>query len=117
QQLAGGMQRALDYSTQYASERNQFGRPLAKFQAIQQQLAAMATQVAAASAAADAAARSWGSDKSPFDVSVAKARTGEAAGQVAAIAHQVHGAMGFTREHSLQFTTRRLWSWRDEFGD
>lgn len=116
QQLAGAMQRALDLSTRYAGERVQFGRPLAKFQAIQQQLAVMAGQVAAANAGADTAAQSWGTDKREFAVAVAKSRAGEAAGEVAAIAHQVHGAMGFTREHSLHYTTRRLWSWRDEFG-
>jgi acyl-CoA dehydrogenase len=50
-------------------------------------------------------------------VAVAKARVGEAAGKGAEIAHQVHGAMGFTREHNLHYCTRRLWSWRDEFGN
>jgi acyl-CoA dehydrogenase len=49
-------------------------------------------------------------------VAAAKIRAGEAAGKVAEIAHQVHGAIGFTFEHSLQRLTRRLWSWRDEFG-
>ena len=44
-------------------------------------------------------------------------RGGEAAGTGAAIAHQVHGAMGFTYEHSLHHATRRLWSWREEFGN
>jgi alkylation response protein AidB-like acyl-CoA dehydrogenase len=48
---------------------------------------------------------------------VAKSRIGEAAGKGAEIAHQVHGAMGFTREHNLHYSTRRLWSWRDEFGN
>ena len=49
-------------------------------------------------------------------VAVAKIRVGEAAGAGAAIAHQVHGAMGFTHEHRLHQFTRRLWSWRDEYG-
>ncbi len=49
-------------------------------------------------------------------MAVAKARVGEAAGKVAEVCHQVHGAMGFTQEHPLHFATRRLWSWRDEFG-
>ena len=44
-------------------------------------------------------------------------RVGEAAGTGAAIAHQVHGAMGFTYEHSLHHATRRLWAWREEFGN
>ena len=50
-------------------------------------------------------------------MAVAKARAGEAAGRAAEIAHQVHGAMGFTHEHALHQSTRRLWSWRDEFGN
>jgi alkylation response protein AidB-like acyl-CoA dehydrogenase len=49
-------------------------------------------------------------------LAAAKIRAGEAAGAVAEIAHQVHGAIGFTEEHSLHYLTRRLWSWRDEFG-
>ena len=49
-------------------------------------------------------------------VAAAKARVGEAAGVAAEIAHQVHGAMGFTHEHSLHHFTRRLWAWRDEYG-
>ena len=46
----------------------------------------------------------------------AKIRAGEAAGKVAEIAYKVHGAIGFTQKHSLEGLTRRLWSWRDEFG-
>ena len=55
-------------------------------------------------------------DDFDFAVAIAKARAGEAAGKVAEVCHQVHGAMGFTQEHPLHFATRRLWSWRDEFG-
>lgn len=117
QQMAGAAQRALDLATEYAGERKQFGRPIARFQAIQQQLAAMAGHVAATNAAADSAASCWNTEKAEFAVAVAKARASEAAGQVAAIAHQVHGAMGFTREHVLHYSTRRLWAWRDEFGN
>ena len=46
----------------------------------------------------------------------AKARCGEAAGRVATICHQVHGAIGYTREHHLHRATRRLWRGRDAFG-
>jgi acyl-CoA dehydrogenase len=116
QQLAGAMERALDYALTYAQERKQFGRPIGKFQAIQHMLAEAAGQHAAATAAADLAIDAWDSDDFGFAVAVAKARTGEAAGKVAEVAHQVHGAMGFTQEHPLHFATRRLWSWRDEFG-
>ncbi len=51
-----------------------------------------------------------------FDIAVAKVRTNETAGLAAAIAHQVHSVIGFTHEHILHFFTRRLWSWRSEYG-
>ena len=116
-QMAGALERVLEYSLQYANERVQFGRPIGKFQAIQHMLAQLAGQVAAASAAADAAVEASIAAPDEFAVAVAKSRTGEAAGKGAEIAHQVHGAMGYTREHNLHYSTRRLWSWRDEFGN
>jgi acyl-CoA dehydrogenase len=116
-QMAGALERILEYSLAYASERVQFGRPIGKFQAVQHMLALLAGHVAAASAAADAAVEASSASPDEFMVAVAKARVGEAAGKGAEIAHQVHGAMGFTREHNLHYCTRRLWSWRDEFGN
>jgi len=116
-QMAGALERTLEYALLYANERVQFGRPIAKFQAVQHMLAQLAGQVAAASAAADAAVEASSVAADAFAVAVAKSRTGEAAGKGAEIAHQVHGAMGYTREHNLHYVTRRLWSWRDEFGN
>ena len=121
QQMAGALERILELSLDYARERVQFGRPIARFQAIQHSLASLAGEVAAAGAAADAAASAivrHGIDdqRALFAVAAAKIRAGEAAGAGAAIAHQVHGAMGFTREYSLHHSTRRLWAWRDDFG-
>ena len=116
QQMVGAMERALDYAVRYATERKQFGRPIGKFQAVQMMLAEAAGQYAAATAAADLAVEAYGRADFDFGVAVAKARVGEAAGKVAEVGHQVHGAMGFTQEHPLHFFTRRLWSWRDEFG-
>ena len=121
QQIAGALEAALEQSLRYAGDRSQFGRPIARFQAVQHNLAMLAGEAAAAGAAADAAAsaiaRFGASDERAFRaVAAAKVRTGEAAGSGAAIAHQVHGAIGFTREYSLQQRTRRLWSWRDDFG-
>ncbi len=116
QQMAGAMERCLAYALAYANERKQFGRPIGKFQAVQHMLADAAGQYAAATAAADLAASAWGTSAFPLAAAIAKARTGEAAGRVAEICHQVHGAMGFTQEHPLHYATRRLWSWRDEFG-
>jgi alkylation response protein AidB-like acyl-CoA dehydrogenase len=121
QQMAGALERILDLSLEYARERVQFGRPIARFQAIQHSLASLAGEVAAAGAAADAAASAVirhgiEDQRTLFAVAAAKIRAGEAAGAGAAIAHQVHGAMGFTREYGLHHSTRRLWAWRDDFG-
>ena len=121
-QMAGALQRILDQSVQYATERVQFGRPIGKFQAIQHSLAQLAGETAAAGAAADAAAEAIAAgdgidERALAEVATAKIRVGEAASTGSAIAHQVHGAMGFTYEHSLHHATRRLWSWRDEFGN
>jgi alkylation response protein AidB-like acyl-CoA dehydrogenase len=115
--MAGALEEVLALAVQYANDRVQFGRPIGKFQAIQQQLAVLAENVAAAGVVASAAveAASHRGDLA-FAVAVAKARVGEAAGKAAEIAHQVHGALGFTHEHRLHHLTRRLWSWRDEFG-
>jgi acyl-CoA dehydrogenase len=122
QQMAGALERILDQSVTYAMDRVQFGRPIAKFQAVQHNLAALAGEVAAASAAADGAAEAVAahgiaSDITAAEVAIAKLRVGDAAGTGAAIAHQVHGAMGFTYEHTLHHSTRRLWGWREEFGN
>jgi acyl-CoA dehydrogenase len=116
QQIAGALTRLTEMTTQYAQDRVQFGRPIGKFQAVQQTLAAMAGQTAAAVAAADLAAEAVADGMKILPIAAGKARAGEAAGIAAAIAHQVHGAIGFTFEHDLHFLTRRLWSWRDEFG-
>jgi acyl-CoA dehydrogenase len=121
QLLAGAAQGALAAAVRYAGTRAQFGRPIGKFQAVQQQLALAAAEVAAAAAAATSAARVVDADgftapSARLAVAVAKSRTSEAAGEVARIAHQVHGAIGFTREHDLRLLTTRLWAWRDEDG-
>ncbi len=115
-EMAGALQRVVELTVSYAQERVQFGRPIAKQQAIQQQIAALAGQAAAAGAAADLAARMFGGPHEAAAVAAAKSRAGEAAGIGAAIAHQVHGAIGFTQEHRLHLFTRALWAWRDEYG-
>jgi acyl-CoA dehydrogenase len=115
-QMVGAMERSLEYALAHANERSQFGRVLSKFQAIQHMLADAAGEFAASAATADGAAEAWGHPDFVLAAAFAKARVGEAAGKVAAICHQVHGAMGFTHEHPLHLATRRLWSWRDEFG-
>lgn len=115
-QIAGALEYVLEQSVNYANERVQFGRAIGKFQAIQQELARLAGEVAAAGAAAEAAAHALDAGSAGFEIAVAKARASEAASVATSIAHQTHGAIGFTYEHSLHFATRRLWSWRAEFG-
>lgn len=120
-QMAGALRRCFELSSAYAVERKQFGRPLVAFQAIQQELAILAGEVAAVEAAVDAAANaaqnfSSSTEQGLFDIAVAKARASMAVESATRISHQIHGAMGFTYEHRLHQYTRRLWSWRDEFG-
>jgi acyl-CoA dehydrogenase len=117
-QMAGALDSILDQGVRYATERRQFGRPIASFQAIQHYLAVVAGHVAASGLAAEQAFRAadGGPTDPSFEIAVAKVRVGEAAGVAAGLVHQVHGAIGFTYEHSLHFATRRLWSWRAEFG-
>jgi len=120
-QMAGAIEAVLGMSVQYARERQQFGKPIGSFQAIQHQLAILAGHAAAATRAVDAAFDRVAESDADYEVilfeaAVAKTRTGEAATVAAAIAHQVFGAIGFTDEHKLHYFTRRLWSWRAEFG-
>jgi len=115
-QIAGALEEALQLAVTYANDRVQFGRPIGKFQAIQQQLAQAAEQSAATSVAVAAAVAGAIAGDLAFVAPAAKLRAGEAAGKLADIVHQVHGAIGFTHEHRLHHLTRRLWSWRDEFG-
>ena len=114
---AGALERTLELAIDYATTRSQFGRAISRFQAIQHQLAVLAGEVAAAVRACDGAIEALDGEGFGTQAAVAKARVGEACGIAAEIAHQVHGAMGFTHEHTLHHFTRRLWSWRDEFGN
>jgi acyl-CoA dehydrogenase len=114
--IAGVLEALTEMTVQYAQDRVQFGRPIAKFQAIQHNLANLASQAAAAAAAADVAAEAVADGVRIPAIAAAKTRAGEAASIGAGIAHQVHGAIGFTYEHRLHFFTKRLWAWRDEYG-
>ncbi len=116
--IAGAAQRALDLTVTYVQEREQFGRPLARFPTVQQELARMAGEVALIAAATQAAvaAEAPAAGGAVSAVVAAKAQASSGAGVVAAIAHQLHGAIGTTEEHRLRLTTTRLWSWRDEDG-
>lgn len=114
--MAGALEKVLELSLAYVNERIQFGRPIGKFQAIKQQLAVMAGEVVASSTASGAAVEAFCNGRLKNELAMAKIQVGEAVTIVTKIAHQVHGAMGFTDEHPLHLSTRRLWSWQDEYG-
>ncbi|MCS0671315.1 acyl-CoA dehydrogenase family protein [Cytobacillus firmus] len=114
--MAGALERTLELSVMYTKERTQFGRPIGKFQAVQQKLAVLAGETTASLAVANFIIANIDSEISTDETAMAKIQLGDAAEAASRIAHQVHGAMGFTDEHPLHQSTRRLWSWRDEFG-
>ena len=114
--IAGALHTVLAMSISHACDRQQFGKPIGSFQAIRHMLAVAAGEAAAAGAAAALAANAIDGGGDGFAIAAAKGRASEAAGKITAIAQQVHGAMGITREHPLHRFTLRLLSWRDEFG-
>lgn len=116
-QIAGALNSALRKSVEYANERVQFGRPIARFQIIQQQLALLASETAAVSCAAMAACRAADSGDAKYEISAAKLRANRAIGEATSIAHQVHGAIGFTKEYRLHYITKRLMAWRSDYGN
>lgn len=120
-QIAGALEAMLDISVRYSNERVAFEKKISKFQAVQHNLARLAGESAAALAAATSAADAI-SNAASFDDAVyleaaaAKIRCAEAAEKGGAIAHQVHGAIGFTLEHILHRYSLRALAWRDDFG-
>jgi acyl-CoA dehydrogenase len=121
-QIAGALESMLDISVRYSNERVAFEKKISKFQAVQHILAKLAGESAAALAAATSAAdtianaASLDGDGVFLEAIAAKIRCAEAAEKGAAIAHQVHGAIGFTIEHILHRYSLRALSWRDDFG-
>jgi acyl-CoA dehydrogenase len=116
-QIAGALETALARSIAYATERIQFGKPIGSFQAVQQQLAVFGSEVGAVGCASRAAFRATTIGDAGFEIAAAKLRANLAIDICTAIAHQVHGAIGFTHEYDLRHFTQRLWSWRSEFGN
>jgi acyl-CoA dehydrogenase len=115
-QLAGALMTVFSRTLQYANDRQQFGKPIGKFQAIQHQLSVMSEHAFAARMAAQLGLRTEGHVPDRLRVAMAKARTSEAALEVAGLSHSIHGAIGFTREFDLQLYTRRLHAWRQAAG-
>jgi acyl-CoA dehydrogenase len=116
--MAGAARGVYAYAADYARLRHQFGRPLAAMQAVQQQLAQLAGEASAMTVAVEAAAAAYDADTSQtWPLAVARVRVAAAADTVAAIGHQILGAIGFTDEHPLHRLTTRLWAWREEYGN
>ncbi len=120
-QMCAALDRATAMSMDHVSTRKQFGRPLARFQAVQNLIADMAAESAlaraATEAALDAAIRSeWAGEDLAFKIAVARSTAGHAASTVVRNAHQLHGAIGTAREHDLHRFTRAALAWRGEFG-
>ncbi len=114
-QIAGALEAALDMTLDHTATRVQFGKPLQKNQVVQHELAKLAGELACATAAADLAAEAL-ERGDVLGVAAGSLRAREAAGAGAAIAGQMHGAIGYTREHRLHLYTTSLYTWRDEFG-
>jgi acyl-CoA dehydrogenase len=120
-QIAGALESMLDISVRYSNERVAFEKKISKFQAVQHNLARLAGEsaaaLAAATSAADAIANATAFNDEVFlEAAAAKIRCAEAAEKGGAIAHQVHGAIGFTIEHILHRYSLRALAWRDDFG-
>lgn len=115
-QASGALEAAFELAMEHVNTRVQFGRSLAKFQAVQQAMAEFAEEAAAVDAAAHACAAALDHGDADFEIAAAKLRTGLATDRAVPIAHRVHGAIGFTMDYALQRHTRRLMGWRSEFG-
>jgi acyl-CoA dehydrogenase len=120
-QMTGAMDHVVDLCVQFASERKQFGRPIARFQAVQQLIADAACESFLARAATDIAVAAMASttaadEERELKVAMAKSVAGHAASVVVRNAHQVHGAIGTTFEHPLHEFTIPILAWRNEFG-
>ena len=113
--IAGAANHLLEMTTAYANERVQFGKPIGRQQALQQQLAVMAQDCIAARLAVELAGRG-GEWPDALRAALAKSAASAAAPRIANIAHAVHGAIGISAEYDLQLYTRRLHRWRVERG-
>ena len=118
-ELVGGMQWVLETSVEYAKSREQFGRPIGAFQAVQHKCADILYFLESARSAAHAAAWavSVGDGAADTAVSVAKAFCSDAARESGNLGIQIHGGIGFTWEHDLHLYYRRCKSNEILFGD
>ncbi|HWL13641.1 MAG TPA: acyl-CoA dehydrogenase family protein [Ureibacillus sp.] len=112
--MAGAIDRAFELSVQFSKEREQFGRPIHRFQLVQQHLAILAGEQALSAAALENIIAALQREEAGDEIAFARLKLDDASRIVATSAHQVHAAIGVTHEHRLHHYTRRLWAWRDE---
>lgn len=98
----GAAQSALDLSTQYARDRKQFGKPIGSFQLVQKHIVDMTMRVQAARALGYRAARAMQQGTARTECSIAKLYATEAAFEVANMALQVHGGIGYATELPIE---------------
>ena len=115
--MSGALEAMSKLTIEYTTERQQFGRPVGRFQAVQQHLVWGAQDSAITTMAAQLAARNASRDfgAARFQIASAKVVADEAASTATRWAHQAHGAMGMTQEYALHHYSRRLWAWRHEY--
>ena len=114
--MAGAIEKMSQLTVSYTNDRVQFGRPVARFQAVQQHLVWGAQEAALARMAAETAAREANRGSAFFEIAAAKLIANQAAAKATKACHQAHGAMGMTQEYPLHHYSRRLWAWRKEYG-
>jgi alkylation response protein AidB-like acyl-CoA dehydrogenase len=118
-EMAGGMQRTLEMTVEYAKTRKQFGKPIGSFQAVQHQCADMYLETESSRSAAYYAA--WALEEKAPDaavaVSIAKMYASDASRTVGNRGIQVQGGMGFTWENDVHLYYRRAKASETAFGD
>ena len=114
--MAGALDAVAAMTLRYSREREQFGRPIGRFQAVQAHLVTIHQQATVVSAAVDGAVAAMDRGQGGFEIACAKLLADRAAQLATRAAHQTHGAIGMTKEYPLHYLTRRLWAWRDEAG-
>jgi acyl-CoA dehydrogenase len=114
--MAGAIDKMSRLTVSYTNEREQFGRPVSRFQAVQQHLVWASQDAALTRMAAESAGRQANRGDARFEIASAKLVANQAATRATKACHQAHGAMGMTQEYELHHSSRRLWTWRSEYG-
>lgn len=116
-QMAGAITAMLDMTIDHVQQREQFGAPLSKLQAVQQEVALLAEDQAAVSCAVASACQALTVGDATMEIAIAKWKANEASARASRIAHQLHGAIGITQEYPLHRYSQNATRWRSDFGN